>query len=381
MNIIRTTQANPGPNFINLGIGQPGLDLLPLDCVRRAADIRLSAGDTTLLNYGYELGDGYFRLALARFLERRYGMPVKAESLMTTAGASQALDLICTRFSKPGDVVFVEEPTYFLALRIFGDHDQKIIGLPTDDNGLVIEAVVEALAEYRPAFLYTVPTFQNPTGHTMAKDRRRRLVDLAEAFEFYIVADEVYHLLDYAAAPPLPLAGFVESERVLSVGSFSKILAPGLRLGWVQAAPDLLQRLAASGLVDSGGGLNHFTSNLIRVVLEEGWQEEHLVSLKAVYGQRVEVMNTALKHNLGDIVRFSRPAGGFFFWIELPQEIDTALLLETAYRHKVGFQPGHQFSSSQGLHNYARLSFAYYNQKDIEQGIVRLGNAIREGVR
>lgn len=231
MNVIRTTQANPGPNFINFGIGQPGLDLLPLDFIRQAADLRMRAGDTTLLNYGYELGDGYFRLALAHFLGRGYGIPVGAEFLMTTAGASQALDLICSRFSKPGDVVFVEEPTYFLALRIFADHGLEVVGLPTDDDGLVIDSLVDALVDRQPAFIYTVPTFQNPTGITMAEERRQQLVALAQAHDFLVVADEVYHLLDYAMLPPYPFAGYIDGERVLSIGSFSKILAPGLRLG------------------------------------------------------------------------------------------------------------------------------------------------------
>ena len=171
MNLIRTTQANPGADIINLGIGQPGLDLLPLDFIRQAADLRMRAGDTTLLNYGYELGDGYFRLALARFLQQKYGIPVEAESLMATAGASQGLDLLCNCFSKPGDIVFVEEPTYFLALRIFADRDLQVIGLPTDDDGLVIDSLVAALADHQVAFLYTVPTFQNPTGNPCAIPR------------------------------------------------------------------------------------------------------------------------------------------------------------------------------------------------------------------
>ena len=129
MNEIRTTQASPEPDFINFGIGQPGLDLLPLDIMRQAAEIRLSSGDSSLLTYGYELGDGYFRLAPARFLQRNYRVPVTADSLMVTGGASQALDLICTLFTQPGDLVFVEEPTYFLALRIFADHQLRVVSL------------------------------------------------------------------------------------------------------------------------------------------------------------------------------------------------------------------------------------------------------------
>jgi len=291
MNQIHTTQVNLSSNIINFGIGQPGFDLLPLDIMRRAADLRMSDGDTSFLNYGYELGDGYFRLALASFLQQHYRITVSAESLMVTSGASQAIDLICTRFTQPGDVVFVAEPTYFLALRIFADHNLRVIGIPTDEDGLVIEALVAALADQRPAFLYTIPTFQNPTGATLPKKRRQQLVALSAEYDFLIVADEVYHLLNYAMAPPPPLASYIENEHVFSVGSFSKILAPGLRLGWIQAAPSLLQKLADSGLVDSGGGLNPFTSNLVRIVLEQGWQDAHLADLKAICHTSIHRVN------------------------------------------------------------------------------------------
>jgi DNA-binding transcriptional MocR family regulator len=376
MNEIRTTQANPSPGMIDFGIGQPGLDLLPLDFIRRAAAMRLGAGDAGLLNYGYELGDGYFRQQLAHFLENGYGFPVGADSLMVTAGASQGLDLICTRFTKPGDLVVVAEPTYFLALRIFADHHLRVAGVPVDDDGLIVEALVDRLQDEQPALLYTVPAFQNPTGLTLSPARRKRLLELSRAYDFLVVADEVYQLLDYDNAPPLPMAHFVEGERVLSLGSFSKILAPGLRLGWVQAGPVLLQRLASSGLVDSGGGLNPFTSNVVRVVLEEGWQDAHLAHLKAVYRRRVAAMDHALRRHMDHLCSFRRPEGGFFYWLELDKGLDTAELLAAAQEANVGFQPGIRFSSQNGLGHKLRLSFAFYGEADIEEGIERLATVV-----
>lgn len=376
MKQVHTTQVNLSSKIINFGIGQPGFDLLPLDIMRRAAGIRMSKGDTSLLNYGYEYGDGYFRLALASFLEQHYGMAVSADSFMVTAGASQALDLICTLFTRPGDVVFVAEPTYFLALRVFEDHHLKVIGIPADEDGLIIDALASALAGQQPTLLYTVPTFQNPSGVTLTYERRQKLVALAEEYDFLIVADEVYHLLGYDQVPPPPLASFIDSGHVFSVGSFSKILAPGLRLGWIQAVPSLLQKLAGSGLVDSGGGLNPFTSNLVRVVLEQGWQDAYLADLRATYKRRVEVMDAALNHHLGDMATFTRPQGGFFFWLTLAETIDTAALLETAHKQQVGFQPGSKFSCVQGLPNTMRLSFAFYNEDQIRRGLERLGSVL-----
>jgi 2-aminoadipate transaminase len=201
-------------------------------------------------------------------------------------------------------------------------------------------------------------------------------MDLSEVYDFLVVADEVYHLLDYTQPPPLPLAGYIHRGRVLSIGSFSKILGPGLRLGWVQAAPALLQILAESGLVDSGGGLNPFTSNLVRIVLKEGWQDSHLAKLKRLYQKRLQVMGEAIAHSLGDAAVFTMPEGGFFFWLALEEGVDTADLLSAAREHQVGFQPGIRFSSKQDLNNCMRLSFAYYHEVEIEKGMERLAEVL-----
>ena len=153
------------------------------------------------------------------------------------------LDLICTLFSKPGDTIFVEEPSYFLALRIFADHGLNVVSLPMDKQGLVIEAIEEYLDREKPVFLYTIPTFHNPSSVTLAADRRARLNQLSREHNFLIVADEVYQLLNYEGAPPSPLAAYIDGNSVISLGSFSKIMAPGLRLGWIQAGGEILARL------------------------------------------------------------------------------------------------------------------------------------------
>jgi len=261
------------PHIIDLGVGNPAPDLLPLDLLRQVAAQALAQGDSAPLQYGYEAGDVRFRAPLAAFLGEQYGQPVDPGQLFVSNGVSQALDLICTLHAQPGDVVFVEEPTYFLALRIFADHRLRVVGLLTDEHGLVIEALEEALAQQRPALLYSVPTHQNPSGATLSLNRRRRLVELSREHNFTVLADEVYHCLSYEEPPPPPLASFANSGTVLSLGSFSKILAPGLRLGWVQGRADRLQTLAQCGLLDSGGGLNPFTAAIVRSALELGLQQ------------------------------------------------------------------------------------------------------------
>lgn len=373
----QTTQSHAAPDVIDFGAGHPGEALLPRTLLQDAAAQRLRQPDASLLQYGLEQGDGYFRHALAGFLSRRYAAPVDMEHLFVSSGASQALDLICTLYTQPGDVVFVEEPTYFLALRIFADHRLTVIPVATDAQGLDIDALEAALAQQRPALLYVIPTHQNPSGATLPLERRRRLVELSVRHNFLIVADEVYHLLSYDAAPPPPLASFAESGTVLGLGSFSKILAPGLRLGWVQAAPQHMTRLYTSGLLDSGGGLNPFTSALVRVLLEEGWEDAYLDNLHAVYRQRIAALDGEIQTQIGDTVRYVTPTGGYFFWLQLPETCDGETLLQHAAAHKVSFRPGVRFSGCGGLRNYIRLSFAFYEEDQLREGVRRLRAAIQ----
>lgn len=377
MSPIQTTQLNIPKGMIDFGVGQPSPSLLPLSLLEKAAQHRLNRNDASLLAYGSQQGDGYFRIALARFLDEYYPIRVEPEQLFVTAGASQGLDLICTLFAKPGDTIFVEEPSYFLALRIFRDHQLNIIGLPMDDDGLVVEALQEQLGRHKPVFLYTVPTFHNPSSVTLSTARREKLVQLSQQHNFLIVADEVYHLLAYSTTPPPPLASYTDVGTVLSLGSFSKILAPGLRLGWIQTGQALMDRLVTCGLLDSGGGLNPFTSGLVRSAIESGMQSNHLEHLKGVYAKRLNVLKSALKRQLPEALTFNEPAGGFFVWFKLSTSVDTTELLHEARQHRVGYLPGIKFSSHQGLKNYVRLSFSYYEKNKLELGIKRLGEVIK----
>jgi DNA-binding transcriptional MocR family regulator len=374
---IQTTQLDIPPGMIHLGIGQPDPLLLPLALMKNAAEHRLGHDDGSLLAYGAESGDGYFRLALARFLTEHYHKPVDADDLFVTAGASQGLDLICTLFTKPGDTIFVEEPSYFLALNIFRDHGLNIIGLPMDEGGLMVETLEERLTQHNPAFLYIIPTFHNPSSITLSATRRERLVQLSQEHNLLIVADEVYHLLAYDTVPPQPLANYTDTGTILSIGSFSKILAPGLRLGWIQANQALLQRLVKSGLLESGGGLNPFISKLVQSALELGLQLDHLVNLKTMYGQRMVFLSAALRRHLGNFISFSEPSGGFFIWLRLPEQIDAQALLSEARQHNVGFQPGVRFSSQQSLKNYIRLCFSFYDTPELETAAGRLADVLR----
>ncbi|HLO29848.1 MAG TPA: PLP-dependent aminotransferase family protein [Anaerolineales bacterium] len=359
------------PDMIDLGMGDPPLSLLPLDLIRASAQAQLSQNDPSFLQYGTEQGDGYFRLALAEFLTTGYGFDVKPETLFVTNGVSQALDLICTLFTKAGDTIFVEEPSYFLALKIFADHRLNVVSVDTDENGLVLEALEENLAQYHPKLLYLIPSFQNPTGHTLSGPRRARLVQFAHEHDFIIAADEVYQLLSYTRKPPRSFAAYINSENIISLGSFSKILAPGLRLGWIQAHPETIKRLVMSGLLDSGGGLNPFTSAIVRWMIQSGDLEKNVDKLVQIYGSRRNAMDSALQEHLPEL-EYSAPQGGFFFWARLPEMLDATELRKRARTFRVDFRPGTLFSSRGGLKDYMRLCCVHYQAEEIEQGILRL---------
>lgn len=374
--ITQTTQAWCAPGVTDFGIGQPQDAILPLEILRKAADKELSKGDLHPLQYGCEYGDGYLRLALADFLADAYGIPVDPEPIFITNGNSQALDLVCTIFAKPGDTVFVEEPSYFLALDVFRNHHLKIVGIPVDQDGLIVDALEDALKQHQPTFLYTIPAFQNPTGFTLSEARRQRLVELSQQYNFLIVADEVYQLLNYTLTPPKPMAAYIESGTVLSLGTFSKILAPGLRLGWIQASQGLINKLGSTGYVISGGGLNPFTSAIVRTVIEEGWQQEYLQQIRQIMQQRIEVMDAGLRQHFPAHVEYVKPGGGYFFWLRFPEQIDTNHFLAPAEQRKVGFRPGSKFSAQGRLRNYMRLSFSFFASKEITQGIETLAQVV-----
>jgi DNA-binding transcriptional MocR family regulator len=222
-------------DFIDLGVGEPALASLPVDLLHQAAEMCFDQNDPSFLQYGLELGNGYFRQALADFLSQGCRLPTDPATLLVTNGSSMGLHLVCSLFTSPGDVVFVEEPTYFLALRILADHDLQIIPIQTDRDGLVVDCIEEKIKTYHPKFVYVIPTFQNPTGRTLSLQRRAQLVSLSRKHDFIVVADEIYQFLNYRCQSPEPFGASIDEGPIISLNSFSKILAPGLRLAPIQS--------------------------------------------------------------------------------------------------------------------------------------------------
>jgi len=370
-------QTHLPPGLIDLGIGTPDVGLIPFRLLHKAAEKLFSAGNPNTLQYGAERGNGNFLASLAGFLESAYNSKVSQNSLFTTTGASSALDLLCTLFTQAGDVIFVEEPTYFIALQIFKDHRLQVHPIPMDEDGLQVAMLDEMLDRYQPRFLYTIPTHHNPSGRTLSQARREKLVQLAQEHNFLIITDEVYHFLSYTQKPPQPLAAFAaDVEQVMSINSFSKILAPGLRLGWIQAHDSRIRQLAGCGLLESGGGMNPFTSAIIRYFIDSGDLVGNIANLRETYSERLDALCTALDKYIPQ-AEYRRSNGGFFIWVRFPG-VDTALLRQRSGRFEVDIRQGELFSSRSGMKGYARLSYCHYTPNVIEEGVIRLRDCIQQ---
>ncbi len=369
---------------IDLGWGHPSPRLHPTDALAAAADSVLGKHCAVPLQYGAVQGFGPLLESLSGYLsnEESYGGAVAPESLFLTAGASAAIDLATTLYSTSGDTVIVEEPTYYLIGQIFVDHGLNVVGVPTDADGLdtnALEAMLAANASLRPKLLYTIPTYQNPNGSVLPLQRRRHLLELAQRHHFTVIADEVYQLLHYGALPPPPMAMLDDSPDgcVISLGSFSKILSPGLRLGWVHANPHIIRRFVDSGVAASGGGLSHFAATLAHAMLESGSLQENVDTLRRVYGQRHDDVADLLRAEFADTVRFNPPGGGYFYWLTMNDGPDTDALLTTARESGVSYRPGTAFSASGGFTDALRISISLYETDELAEGIRRLSAALR----
>ncbi len=372
--------------MIDFGRGQPDFDLLPLEVMRAAAAARLGGADRRFLQYGLEAGSRGFRRSLAGFLSEGYGSDVSPDSLFVTAGASHGLDLVCGQYTQPGDVILVEEPTYFHALKILKGRGLELVPVACDKDGLRIDALEAALEQpafeqVKPKLLYTIPTFHNPSGVTMPIARREALIALARAHGFMIVADEVYQLLGYGVTPPpilFDLAG--DDVDTVSLGSFSKILAPGVRIGWVQSSPRVIERLGQCGVRQSGGGVSPFTQAIVRSAIDDGLQADYLAGIKAEYRARADILYDSLVASMPEGARLERPEGGYFIWLELPAPLDAASLLAQAELRGLRFKAGPEFTPRDALSRHLRLCFAFLDRATLASGATSLGALVTEAL-
>jgi DNA-binding transcriptional MocR family regulator len=368
------------PGYVEFAWGHPDLHLLPLEHLRHAAVRALADHGHDALSYGAAQGPGRLIEQICARLEQVDGQAARLDQILITAGVSHALDLICAIHTCPGNIALVESPVYHFALRILRDRGLELLPIPTDQDGLRLDMLAQTLAQLRRAnrlarLLYTVPTFSNPTGITLGAQRRSRLAEIAAEHDLLVVEDDVYRELWFDTPPP-PSMIMYDQAHVVRLGSFSKILAPGLRLGWMMAAPALISRAAGSGVLTSGGGLSHFQAHVVAEYMRLGLLDAHVVDLRAAYKARRDTLVAALLKCLPAGCHFTAPEGGFFIWVRLPEGIDAAALLARAEEARVAYVPGAHFHVDGGGQRELRLAFSLLPPQEMVEGARRLGHVI-----
>jgi 2-aminoadipate transaminase len=344
------------PEIISFAGGLPAPELFPVEAVRAAADEVLAHSGREALQYGPSEGFPALREWIAGEMQRR-GVNVPATEVLVTNGSQQVLDLAAKLFLNPNDVVLTENPTYLAAIQAFQTFEARFVPVPTDGQGLIPEALPELIRRHRPKFLYTIPNFQNPTGVTLAAERRPLLARIAAEHALTIVEDDPYGKLRYRGTEIPPVKHWDEAGRVIYASTFSKTIAPGLRLGWVAAPAEEFSRLLilkqASDLHTSS-----FDQRVAFTYLTRNDQAAHLERIRRAYGERFAMMDATLRAEMPPGYEWTHPEGGMFLWVTGPAKLDGLALLERAIKRQVAFVPGRDFFPAEGGGNHLRLNFS-----------------------
>ena len=376
--------------MISFAGGMPAPELFPVEEFKAACDRVLSKHGPAALQYSTTEGYPPLRELISGLMARE-GVTVKSENILITASSQQALDLVAKLLINRGEHVLVESPTYLGAMQAFNVFGPEYMPVPTDEEGLRPETL-EAVLPAGPKFMYILPNFHNPAGITLSLARRRRIVELADQWGVPIVEDDPYGQLRYEGEhlPPLialdaqnlkTVADYRQGN-IIYLSTFSKTLAPGLRLGWIAAPPDVVSKL---GQLKQGADLH--TSTFIQMVAYEvardGFLEHHVERIRKVYRERRNVMLDALTEYLPSEVSWTHPAGGLFLWVRLPEGMDSRKLFEVAVKQNVAFVPGASFFAEpdRDSNRFLRLNFSYMPPDLIVEGIRRIGIAVKEQMK
>jgi 2-aminoadipate transaminase len=363
------------PGIISLAGGLPSPDTFPVQAMREAAERVLRDNPREALQYAASEGHGPLREWVAAQLDSQ-GLTVEASQVLITTGSQQGLDLVGKILIDAGSRVAVESPTYLGALQAFTPYEPQFVSVPCDDNGPLPEQLDVARGA---RFLYALPNFQNPSGRCMSAARRDALMARAREIGLPVVEDNPYGDLWFDEPPPAPLSSRW-AEGSVYLGSFSKVLAPGLRLGYIVAPkplyPKLLQAKQAADLHTPS-----FNQRVVHEVIRDGFLNQHVPTIRAKYKSQRDAMRAALEKHMPAGCRWNTPIGGMFFWVELPEGVDAMALLPHAVENGMAFVPGSAFYADHPKLNTLRLSFVTVSEERIEQGVKALAQTLKEQQR
>ncbi len=375
------------PGIISFAGGLPAPEVFPIQQVQEATERVLAEHGAQALQYGTTEGYLPLREMIARHTAR-VGLEITPDNILITSGSQQALDLLGKIFINRGDRILVESPTYLGALQAWNAYGAEYVPVASDENGMIVDALEEALRT-GPKFIYVLPNFQNPTGVTLALERRHKLVALADRYGVPVIEDDPYGQLRFEGEHLPALVVIDGSQRkngctdfcyrgnIIYLSTFSKILAPGLRLAWVVAPPEVIRKLVQA---KQGADLHTATFNqmIAHEVARGGFIDQHVHVIRRVYRERRDVMLTAMGEHFPTNVQWTHPQGGLFLWGTLPKEMDAKEVLKAAVAEKVAFVPGESFFPRGDVLNTMRLNFSNASPEMIREGIMRLGHVLTE---
>ncbi|RMF26819.1 MAG: PLP-dependent aminotransferase family protein, partial [Chloroflexi bacterium] len=364
------------PDVISFAGGLPAPEFFPIREFEEACRYILRHEGQVALQYspteGYMPLKEYLAEAMAK-----YGIEEKPENILLTNGSQQALDLLGKIFLDPGDYVLTSRPTYVGAIQAWRAYEANFLTVPLDDDGMVVDEIERAVAAQPVKFVYVLPNFHNPAGTTLPLERRQRLVEIARRHNLIIIEDDPYGELRYEGEDIIPIWALAP-ERTIYLSTFSKTLAPGIRLGWIVAPQPIMRRF-----VQAKQGTDLHTGTFVQMIANDicqrGILRQHVKRLRKVYGERRDVMLASMERYWPEEARWTHPQGGLFLWARVPASIDTAEFLKKAVAEKVAYVPGFAFyPSGDDGHNAMRLNFSNATPEKIEEGIRRLGVALKK---
>ncbi|NLC51576.1 MAG: PLP-dependent aminotransferase family protein [Firmicutes bacterium] len=366
-------------DVISFAGGFPSADYFPLEQVKEILMENISATGYSFLQYGPTEGVGQLRSSILEYMQR-LGVCGEESNLLVTSGSQQGIDLICKLLINPGDTVLVEEPGYVGALGAVKNYEGKLVGIPMDQKGIrtdILERYLQKIFKNngKVKFIYLVPDFQNPTGISLSFERRRRLMELASHYDFLIVEDNPYGELRYEGEKLPLLKSMDEEQRVIYLGSFSKIFIPGIRVGWVLGFKELITKMIS--LKQSTDLCSNILGQyLVLGFYQGGHFEQHVKLLREKYRRKCRVMLKAMEHYFPSQIHWTKPKGGFFIWVTFPSYINAHELLLKCLKEKVAFVDGKGFFCGCRGDNTARFSFSEQTEEDIVIGIERIGQIL-----
>ncbi|WP_147539326.1 PLP-dependent aminotransferase family protein [Anaerotruncus rubiinfantis] len=365
------------PDIISFAGGLPAPELFPVEEMREACNLVLQKEKDHALQYSTTEGYRPLREWIANRL-RQKGVYAVADDILILTGSQQGLDLSAKVFIDEGDIIVCESPTYLAALQAFRAFGPRFVSVDMDENGMVMSHLEQVLSENKVKLIYTVPDFQNPTGRTMSLERRKKLVELAERFGVIVVEDNPYGELRFAGKELPPVKAFDITGRVVYLSTFSKILAPGLRIGWVCTTS--AEHMSRYIILKQGTDLHtdSFSQMITHQYLIQNDIDQHIREIRKVYGARRNLMLDTMHAKFPAGIRYTHPEGGLFLWVELPEGMDAKQILHQCIEEKIAFVPGEPFFTNGKGKNTFRLNFSNMADTYIVEGIEKLGKILQQ---